>query len=118
MNNFNNNKPHGTHGFKEEVKIKYDFAMTIAKRFPNGTARMMVLLAAAIPALNWAGYCALTLDKQLVWEERGDVLTKAMLYLINLKNKQAKKDLSLIYSQGNMTAYPSNIEVMAQYIST
>ena len=37
---------------------------------------------------------------------------------MNSKNKQAKKDLRLAYSQGNMTAYPPNIEAMAWYLST
>ena len=34
------------------------------------------------------------------------------------KNKHAKKDLGLDYSQGNMTAYSPNIEAMARYLST
>ena len=35
---------------------------------------------------------------------------------MNSKNKQAKKDLRLAYSQGNMTAYLPNIEAMAWYL--
>ena len=50
--------------------------------------------------------------------ERGDELNKTMLYLINLKNKHAKKDLCLAYSQGNMIAYSTNIKEMARYLST
>ena len=41
-----------------------------------------------------------------------------MLYLMNSKNKHAKKNLCLAYSQGNMTAYPPDIEGMARYLST
>ena len=41
-----------------------------------------------------------------------------MLYLMNSKNKLAKKDLCLAYSQGNNTTYPPNIESMARYLST
>ena len=41
-----------------------------------------------------------------------------MLYLMNSKNKHAKKDLCLAYSQGSLTAYPPTIEGMARYIST
>ena len=41
-----------------------------------------------------------------------------MLYLMNSKNKNAKKDLLLAYSQGNTTAYSSDIEPMARYLST
>ena len=55
---------------------------------------------------------------QLVWEERGNELNKAMLYLMNLKNLIAKKDLRMAYSQGNMTANPPTIKGMARYLST
>ena len=37
---------------------------------------------------------------------------------MNSKNKLAKKDLHLAYSQENNTAYPPNIELMARYLST
>ena len=37
---------------------------------------------------------------------------------MNSKNEYDKKDLCLAYSQGNMTAYPPNIESMARYLST
>ena len=37
---------------------------------------------------------------------------------MNLKNKLAKKDLRLVYSRGNNTAYPPDIESMARYLST
>ena len=77
------------------------------------------LLSRAQPAvLDWAGYCALTPDEQLVWEQRADELNQSMLYLMNSKNELAKKDLRLAYSQGNNTAYPPNIESMARYLST
>ena len=118
MNNYSNNKPHDPHGFKEEVKIKYDAVKAITGKFPNGTAAMTALLAAAPPVIDWAEYCALTPDKQLVWEERGNELNKAMLYLMNSKNENIKKDLRLAYSQENMTAYPPTIEGMARYLSS
>ena len=80
---------------------------------------MVALLAAESIPLDWAAYCALTPDEQLAWEERGDKLTKAMLYLMNSKNEHARKNLCrLAYSQGNNTAYPPNIESMARYLST
>ena len=41
-----------------------------------------------------------------------------MLYLMNLKNKHAKNDLCLAYLQGNMTAYPPNIEGMTRFLLT
>ena len=37
---------------------------------------------------------------------------------MNLKNKTAKKDLHLAYSQGNNTVYPPNLKAMARYLST
>ena len=55
---------------------------------------------------------------QLVWEQRANALNQSMLYLMNSKNENAKKDLRLAYSQGNNTAYPFDIESMARYLST
>ena len=78
----------------------------------------MTLLAAEVVPLDWVAYCALTSDKQLVWEERGDELNKAILYLLNLKNEHARKDLHLAYSQGNMTAYSPTIKAITRYLST
>ena len=37
---------------------------------------------------------------------------------MNSKNKTAKKDLCLAYSQGNNIAYPLNIKAMARYLAT
>ena len=58
---------------------------------------MISFTAKTIP-LDWVAYCALTPNKQLAWEERGDELNKAMLYLMNSKKKEAKKNLCLDYS--------------------
>ena len=66
MNNYSNNKAHDPHGSKEEVKIKYDAVKAITGKFPNGTAAMMALLGAAVTAIDWAEYYALTPAKQLV----------------------------------------------------
>ena len=119
MNNYSNNKPNDPHGFKEQVKIKYKATKAIAGKFPNGTAALMELLSNAQPAaLDWAGYCALPEADQLVWEQRADALNQSMLYLMNSKNENAKKDLRLAYSQGNNTAYPTDIESAARYLST
>ena len=117
-NNYNNNKLHDPHGFKEEIKIKYDAVKAVAGRFLNGTAVMMALLEAEVPALTWVDYFGMPPADRLSQEERGNELNKAMLYLMNLKNKNTKKDLCLAYSQGNMTAYPPTIKGMARYLST
>ena len=53
-----------------------------------------------------------------MWEDKGKGLNKAILYLMNSKNKNTKKDLRPAYSQGNLTAYPSTIKGMARYPST
>ena len=37
---------------------------------------------------------------------------------MDLKDKHAKKDLLLAYSQGNLTAYPPTIEGMDRCLST
>ena len=98
LNNFSNSKKHDTHGFKEEVKIKYNSVKAIAGRFSNETAAMMILLAANAPPLDWDACCVLPPVDQPIREERGNELNKAILYLMNSKNKQAKKDLRLAYS--------------------
>ena len=78
----------------------------------------MELLRVVVPLIDWAGYCQLTHAKQPTLEESGDALTKPILFLINLKNDNAKKDLHLAYSQGNITMYPLTIKAMASYLST
>ena len=91
----------------------------IAGKSPNGIAALIELLSNAHPAaLHWGGYCPLPETDQLMWEQRIDELNQSMLYLMNLKNENVKKDLRLLYSQGNNTAYPSNIESMDRYLST
>ena len=80
---------------------------------------MIELLSNEHPAASdWGEYCTLPEANQLVWEQRANALNQSMLYLTNSKDENAKKDLPLAYSQGNNTAYPSNIESMARYLST
>ena len=50
--------------------------------------------------------------QSLILKERGNDLTKSMLFLMNLKNNNAKKDLHLAYSQENISIYPLSIEAM------
>ena len=77
---------------------------------------MMTLLKAEVVPLTWVNYCAMPPTDQLVWEERGNELNKAMLYLMNSKNKNTKKDLRLAYSKGNMITYSPTIVGMARYL--
>ena len=118
MNAYTNNEPQDPHGFKEQVKINYKATKAITRKFPNGTAALMELLSNDPAPSDWDGYCALPEANQLVWELRADVLNQSMLYLMNSKNKNTKKDLRLAYSQGNNTAYPSDFKLMARYLST
>ena len=118
MNNFSNAKPNDPHGFKEELKIKYDAVLAVVGKFLNGTGPMLELFAAEVPALDWATYCAMDVVDQETWEAKGDASTKAMLLSMNSKNDAAKKDLRLAYSQGNKSAYPVTAKAMARYLST
>ena len=119
MNNYTNNEVHDPNGLKEQVKIKYEATKAIVRRFPNGTATLMHLLSSAEPdALDWDGYCALPAETRLVWETRANALNQAMIFIMNSKNEITKKDLRLAYSQGNHTAYPTNIELAARYLAT
>ena len=118
LNNFSNAKPNDPHRFKEELKIKYDAIIAVVGNFPNGTGPMLELLAAEVPALDWVAYYGMTVANQEIWEAKGDASTKAMLLLMNPKNDAAKKDLRLLYSQGNITAYPVTAKLMASYLST
>ena len=85
--------------------------------FSNRTTVMTTLLKAETIPVTLANFCAIAPVDQLVWGERGDELNKAMLYLMNSKNNNPKKDLHLAYSQGDLTAYPPTIEEMARYLS-
>ena len=77
---------------------------------------MLELLKVEVPVLDWATYCAMEVVDQETQEERGN--TKAMLLLMHFKNDNAKKDLRLLYSQENKSAYPVRAEAMARYLST
>ena len=98
MNNFSNAKPNDPHGFKEELKIKFDAVLAVVGKFLNGTGPMLELLKAEAKPLYWDDYCLMSAADQLSWEEKGDASTKAMLLLMNSKNDNTKKDLRLSYS--------------------
>ena len=46
LNNFTNPRADDPHGFKKEVKVKYDATMAIVGKFPDGTAFLEQLLVA------------------------------------------------------------------------
>ena len=52
LNNFSNAKPYDPHGFKEELKIKYDAVLAVIGKFPNGTGPMLELLKTEAPPLD------------------------------------------------------------------
>ena len=105
-------------GSRKNSKTKYDVVLAVAGKFPNSTGPMLELLKAEAPPLDWDDYCALTATEQLVWKERGDASTKAMLLLMNSKNDNTKKNLRLSYSQGNKSAYPVTPEATVRFLST
>ena len=59
LNTYINNDLQDPHGYKEQVKIKYEATKAIVGKFPNGTAALMELLSNAPAPLDWAGYYAL-----------------------------------------------------------
>ena len=118
LNNFTNANPNDPHGFKEELKIKYEVVLVVVIKFPNGTGPMLELLKAEAPPRDWTYYCGLNVADQVVWEKKGDDSVKTMLLIMNSKNDAAKKDLRLSYSQGNTKAYPETVKAMARYLST
>ena len=115
---YTNNKPNDPQGFKEQVKIKFEATKAIVERFPNETAALMHLLSNTETLLDWDAYCALPAEGRLAWELRANALNQSVIYLMNSKNEIAKKDLRLVYSQGNYTVYPTDIEAAARYLPT
>ena len=71
LKNFSNAKPNDPHGFKEELKIKYNAVLAVAEKFLNGTGPMLELLAAEVPALEWVAYCAMTVANQEIRGSKG-----------------------------------------------
>ena len=63
MNNYTYNNLYDSHGFKEQIKIKYEATKAIARKLLNGTVALMELLTNAQPPLDWAVYCALVAEK-------------------------------------------------------
>ena len=47
LNTYTTNNPNDPHGFKEQVKIKFEATKAIVGRFPNGTAALTHLLSKA-----------------------------------------------------------------------
>ena len=118
LNNFTNANPSDPHGFKEELKIKYEAVLAVVGKFPNGTGPMLELVAAERPPRDWNYYCGLGEAARVAWEKKGDDSVKAMLLFVNSKNDAAKKNLRLSYSQRNKKAYPETVESMARYLLT
>ena len=77
---------------------------------------MEILLKAETQSLTWADYCTMMSTGHLIWEEKSDAQNKAMLFLMNSKNYNAKKDLCLPYAQGYCSVYPDTVESMAKFI--
>ena len=67
---------------------------------------------------TWVDYCATTPTNQHIWEEKVDAQNKAMLFLMNSKNKIAKKGLCLAYTQCNHSTYLETVESMAIFLAS
>ena len=52
MNKYTNNEPYNLHGFKEQIKIKYEATKVIAGKLLNGTAVLMEFFTNAQSALD------------------------------------------------------------------
>ena len=98
LDNYSNPKPNNPHGFKEELKIKFKTTLAIDGKFPNRTGVIEQLLKAKKLSLTWDDYCGMTPTDWLIWEEKADAPTKAMLFLMNPKTKIAKKILCLAFA--------------------
>ena len=60
----------------------------------------------------------MTPTARLIWEEKVDAQTKALLFLMNSKNKIVKKDIRLAFAQGNHSAYLDTIKSMMRFPSS
>ena len=71
-----------------------------------------------MPTITWDNYRAMIPEYHLAWKKQADKLGIAMLLLMHLKKKGAKKDLRLAYTQGSHSAYPTKMEKMPRFISS
>ena len=74
LHNFTIPRANDPHGFKEEVKLKFNAIMAIVGKFPNKTAFLEQLLAVDTLSKTYNDYCALGSDEQLPWNEKADEL--------------------------------------------
>ena len=79
---------------------------------------MLDLLKAESPPLDWTHYCLMSVTDQELWKKKGDDSNNAVLLLMNSKNDAVKKNLRLLYSQGNKKAYPETVKAIARYLLT
>ena len=82
--------------------------MAITLNITNGIIFLEFLLAKELVRLDQNLYCNLTATRtqQLVWNDKKEHLSKAIILLVNSQNEAAKKDLGLAYALGNQTVYP------------
>ena len=80
LHNFSNVKPNDPHGFKEELKIKFDAVLAVIWEFSNRAGPMLELLKAKTPSFIWVNYCAMDVVDQAMRKERGDASNKAILF--------------------------------------
>ena len=79
-----------------ELKVKYEATKAICGKFPFGTeilVYVMVHFTGEAATNTFATFCTLTPLDQSKWERIYDDLVLAMLFLNNLRNEEAKKEL-------------------------
>ena len=118
LKNFIKVKQNDPHGFKEELKIKYDAVLDVAGKFPNRIGSMIELLKAETQTLDHKNYYGMNIIDQAIWEQSDDASTKAMFLLLNSKDNNTKKDLFLSYLLGNKSTYPTTAQIMVRYLLT
>ena len=124
LNNFSNPKPSDPHHFKEELKTKFQATLAITNRFPNGTVFMEEMLrhykddTGKNEPKTIDEYFSMSPTDKAFWENEGNKLLQAMLFLANSKNDPMKRALCLAYSQGNLDCYPLEPDGMTRLYVT
>ena len=57
IHNFTNSKPEDPHGYKVELKVRYNATTAIARKLPNRTGFLVKLLTKETVPLDWNNYC-------------------------------------------------------------
>lgn len=119
LNLFSSQDVSNIHYFKKELKTKFEATKAICSKFPFGTG-ILVFAIQNFPSgkltNEWVDFCKMKDNEQTKWERTYDNLVMAMLLLNNLRNEEAKKELSCSYANGNTNAYQTTLEKIARLL--